>query len=220
MEDQIPIRGRSRFHSAKLVSYYHRLQHGIFNVVIDHILSELNNRFFERSIQLLRRVACLDPWDSFANFEVEKLIELAKIYVDDFSDYDCFRLLGELPIFIDEVRNDNDFSTCIDLGNLSEKMVQTDIYTHFLLVCHLIELALTIIKTERRNKINDDWMNISMINIEQDLFASVEDENILQRFQNLSNHIINLPHKARGMNGAYCICSFEFIMLSYFFEEL
>jgi hypothetical protein len=137
MEDQIPIRGRSRFHSAKLVSYYHHLHHGIFNVVIDQILCELNNRFPERSIQLLRHVACLDPRDSFANFEVEKLIELAKIYVDDFSDYDCLRLLDDLPIFIDEVRNDNDFSTCIDLGNLAEKMVQTDIYSHFPLVCCL-----------------------------------------------------------------------------------
>ena len=193
MEDQTPIRGRSRFHSAKLVSYYHHFHHGIFNVVIDQIVCELNNRFPERSTQLLRRVACLDPGDSFANFEVDKLFELAKIYVDDLSDYDCLRLLDELPIFIDEVRNDNDFSTCIDLGNLTEKMVQTDRYTHFPLVCHLIELALTIIRTERRNKVNDDWLNSSMISIQQDLFASVEDEKILKRFQDLSNRIINLP---------------------------
>ncbi|CAD6226544.1 unnamed protein product [Miscanthus lutarioriparius] len=149
------------------------------------IVCELNNRFPERSTQLLRRVACLDPGDSFANFEVDKLFELAKIYVDDLSDYDCLRLLDELPIFIDEVRNDNDFSTCIDLGNLTEKMVQTDRYTHFPLVCHLIELALTIIRTERRNKVNDDWLNSSMISIQQDLFASVEDEKILKRFQDL-----------------------------------
>jgi hypothetical protein len=63
-------------------------------------------------------------------------------------------------------------------------------------VCRLIEVALTIIKTERINKVNDDWMN--MVNIEQDLFASVEDENILKRFQDLSNCIINLPHEGPG----------------------
>ncbi|XP_022681255.1 uncharacterized protein LOC111256822 [Setaria italica] len=212
MEDMIPVRGRSRCRGAKLVSYYHHFHHGIFNVVIDQVYCELNNRFPERSTQLLRCVACLDPRDSFANFEVQKLVELAKIYKDDFCDYDCIKLAGDLPIFIDEVRNDDNFDTCIDLGNLAEKMVQIGRDTVFPLVYRLIELALilpvatatverafsamNIIKTERRNKMNDDWLNNNMMcYIERDLFASIEDEKILKRFQGLRNRKMNLPNE-------------------------
>jgi len=142
-------------------------------------------------------VACLDPNGSFANFEIEKLVELAKIYKDDFSDYDCVKLRGDLLVFIDEVKIDKDFYTCTDLGNLAEKMVQSDRHTSFPLVYRLIELALillvatttverafsamNIIQTEWRNKMNDDWMNNSMIcYIEWDLFASIDDDKILK----------------------------------------
>lgn len=45
---------------------------------------------------------------------------------------------------IDEVRNDDNFDTCIDLGNLAEKMVQTGRDTTFPLVYRLIELALIL----------------------------------------------------------------------------
>nr|XP_034585268.1 uncharacterized protein LOC117848067 [Setaria viridis] len=53
-------------------------------------------------------------------------------------------LVGDLRIFIDEVRNDDNFDTCTDLGNLAEKMVQTGRDTTFPLVYHLIELALIL----------------------------------------------------------------------------
>jgi hypothetical protein len=158
----------------------------------------------------LRYVACLDLTNEFANFEIEKLVELAKIYYADFSDYECVKLRTELENFIVEVKYDEDFGTCIDLGSLAEKMVQTDRHTYFPLVYRLIELALillvaiatvervfstmNIIKTDRRNKMNDDWINNSMIcYIERDLFASIEDDKILKRFQGLRTREINLP---------------------------
>ena len=212
MEDMIPMRGRSKCRGAKYVTYYHHIHHGIFNVVLDQIICELNNRFPERSTQLLRCVACLDPTNEFANFEIEKLVELAKIYYADFSDYECEKLRTELENFMDEVKHDEEFCSCIDLGGLAEKMVKTDRHTYFPLVYRLIELALilpvatatverafsamNIIKTDRRNKMNDDWMNNSMIcYIERDLFASIEDDKILKRFQGLRNRKINLPPK-------------------------
>ena len=73
----------------------------------------------------MRCIACLDPTNGFTNFEIQKLVELAKIYKDDFIDYECVKLRGDLLVFIDEVRNDKDFDTCIDLGSLAEKMVQS-----------------------------------------------------------------------------------------------
>jgi hypothetical protein len=213
MEEQIPIRGHSRYRGAKLVTHYHHFHHGIFNVVLDQIICEFNNRFPERSTELLRCIACLDPRNSFENFEIQKLVQLARIYADDFTGYECLKLEDELPVFIYEVRNDSKFNTCVDLGNLAEEMVQTDRHTHFPLVYRLIELALilpvatatverafsamNIIKTERRNKMNDEWMNNSMIcYIERELFASVEDGKILKHFQALRNRMMHLPREA------------------------
>ncbi|KAL5662124.1 hypothetical protein ACJX0J_029249, partial [Zea mays] len=45
-----------------------RLHHEIFN---------FNNHFAERSTQLLRCVACLDPNNSFANYDKDKLIQVS-----------------------------------------------------------------------------------------------------------------------------------------------
>jgi hypothetical protein len=161
----------------------------------------------------LRCISCLDPRNSFENFEIQKLVQLARIYADDFTDYECLKLEEDLPVFIYEVRNDSNFNNCVDLGNLAEKMVQTDRHTGSPLVYRLIELALilpvatatverafsamNIIKTERRNKMNDEWMNNSMIcYIERELFASVEDGKILKRFQALRNRMWQLPREA------------------------
>jgi len=214
------------------VTHCHHFHHGIFIAVLDQDICELSNRFLERTTQLLRCISCLDLTNRFANFEIHKLVELAKIYKEDFTDYECVKLRGDL-VFIDEVRNDKDFDSCIDLGSLAEKMVQSDRHTHFPLVYRLIELALilpvatatverafsamNIIKTERRNKMNDDWLNSSMICfIERDLFASIEDEKILKRFQGLRNRKMNLPNEGSRCVLFTCINLFQYIMLSYF----
>jgi hypothetical protein len=54
--------------------------------------------------------------------------------------------------------------------------------------------AMNIIKTERRNKMGDEWMNNSMLcYIERDMFVEIEDEKILKHFQGLRTRKINLP---------------------------
>jgi len=138
---------------------------------------------------------------NFANFEIEKLVELAKIYYVDFNDYEFEKLRTELEKnFIDGVKLDEVLCTCSDPSSLAEKMVQTDRHTYFPLVYRHIELALillvatttverafsamNIIKTDRRNKMNDDLMNNSMLcYTKRDLFASIEDDKILMRFK-------------------------------------
>ena len=89
-------------------------------------------------------------------------------------------------------------------------MVETEKHLLFPLVYKLIELALLVpvsaatverafscmktIKSKSRNRIVDDWFNNFMIcYIERDLFASVEDDKILKRFQGFKNRKINLP---------------------------
>lgn len=109
MDDTIPARGRSRGRGSTMVTYYHRFRYEIFNVVHDQIIVELNNRFAEKSTQLLRCIACLDPTNSFANFDEDKRVELAEMYADDLSIYEIsFVLKNQLETFIADVRSDSD----------------------------------------------------------------------------------------------------------------
>ncbi|EEE51923.1 hypothetical protein OsJ_33533 [Oryza sativa Japonica Group] len=179
----------------------------------------VNNRFAERSTQLLRCIACLDPRNSFANFDEDKLIELARMYAADFSPYDCIVLKDQLETFIADVRADPHFLSCSDLGNLAMKMVQSDRHTVFPLVYRLIELALilpvatatverafsamNIIKTELRNKMADEWLNHRVVcYIERDIFASIDNDKILTHFQELRTRKMKLPLPSGSRSGA------------------
>jgi hypothetical protein len=65
--------------------------------------------YVSRNAQLLRCVACLDLGNYFANYNEDKLVELAQIYVDDFTKYDCVILREQLDTFITEAREDSSF---------------------------------------------------------------------------------------------------------------
>lgn len=213
MEENLTIRGRSRVRGGQQVTYYHHFKNEIFNVVHDQVIVELNNHFPERSTQLLRCIACLDPKNSFANYDRDKLIELAKIYDADFSHYERSGLRTQLGNFIADVRADPYFRNCVDLGILAMKMVETNRHTTFALVYRLIELALIllvatatverafsgisamkIIKTDTRNKMGDEWLNYRMTcYIKRDVFASITNDDILQYFQELKSRLKKLP---------------------------
>jgi hypothetical protein len=211
------------------VTYYHHFKNEISNVVHDKVIVEFNNRFAERSTQLLRCIACLDPKNSFANYDREKLVQLAEIYDLDFSEYECRKLRTQLDYFIDDVRADPSFSNCSDLGVLAMKMVETDRHTTFPLVYRLIELALIlqvatatverafsamkIIKTDlSNNKMGDEWFNHWMVcYIERDVFASIPDDDILQCFQEWKSRLKKLPSIVRynGMLHSDYKCMFN-----------
>ena len=88
-----------------MVTYNHHFKIEIFNVLHDQLIVELNNRFAERSTQLLRCIACLDPKNSFANYNEDKLVDLANMYAADFSTYEVtFVLRNQLDSFIQEAR--------------------------------------------------------------------------------------------------------------------
>jgi hypothetical protein len=60
--------------------------------------------------------------------------------------------------------------------------------------------AMNIIKTELRNKMNDDWVDDSMVcYIERGIFADIEDDVILRRFHGYNNRSCQLP-KAINMS--------------------
>jgi len=211
MTDNIPARGYPRI-SRKVVTCLHYYKIEIFNEVLDRNMVEMNNRFSETSTRLLICTACLDPRDSFSNFDHEKLIELANIYSVDFSSHDCYVLVDQLNIYIDMMKSSPDFLSCDTLGDLALKLVQTRHHLIFPLVYRLITLALTlpvatasverffssmkIVKTDLRNKIGDDWFSDLMICYsEKEIFQKIDDKKIMLRFHALGNRRGHLPRK-------------------------
>ncbi|KAH7653232.1 Ribonuclease H-like protein [Dioscorea alata] len=189
MEDKIPVRGRSN-REGQWITYYHHYH--------------MNNRFTETTTELLTCISCLDPRNSFSRFNHARLLHLAEIYYDDFSIQDLQVLKEQLHTYIYDVRRCFDFVECHDLASLAVKLVESRKHLVFPLVYRLIELALilpvattsversfsamNIIKTDLRNKIGDEWLNDMMIcYIERQLFATIDDEAILVRFQNMQS---------------------------------
>ena len=162
-----------------MVTCFHHYKVQIFNEVLDRNIAEMNNMFAETCTLLLRCIACLDPRDSFSRFDHDKLVELATMYYVDFSSHDCYVISDQLNIYIDLMKRSPEFLACDTLTGLAIKLVQTGHHLIFPLVYHLITLALTLpvatasvervfsclhmIKTDRRNKIGDDWLDDLMV---------------------------------------------------------
>ncbi|XP_071923027.1 uncharacterized protein [Coffea arabica] len=211
MEDSIAIRGNARrSRRGQTITNFHHYRVEIFCEVVDLIIQEMNNRFSEVSTELLSCIACLDPKSSFSQFNVQKLLRLADLYPEDFSSNDYLYLESQLRNYIYNVQRDPQFSEVGDLGSLAQQMVKTGKNTVFPLVYRLIQLALVlpvatasvervfsamnIVKTDLRNKMGDEWMNDCLVvYIEKDIFATIENDQILQRFQRMKTRRMQLP---------------------------
>ncbi|XP_042448120.1 zinc finger MYM-type protein 1-like [Zingiber officinale] len=141
MEENMRTRGRSR-RNGQMITNFHHYRVEIFCEVLDMMVQEMNNRFSESSTEVLTCIACLDPNDSFSQFNIGKLLRLAELYPEDFSLTDCVILEDQLETYIQNVRGE--FSMIEDLGSLAKKMVETGKNTVFSLVYRLIELALVL----------------------------------------------------------------------------
>jgi hypothetical protein len=157
---------------------YQHYRYDCLNPVIDLQLIEFNDRFNEVNSELLTHMAAFSPNNSFCAFKHESLMELAKAYPDDFSPGELDDLSSELHRYIDNVRADARFA---QLGTISEHgKLMVDIKKHlaFPLVYRLLKLvlvlpiatasversfsAMKIVKTVLRNRIGDDFMNVSV----------------------------------------------------------
>ncbi|XP_042451525.1 uncharacterized protein LOC122036308 [Zingiber officinale] len=167
----------------------------LINNVIDIILQEIDSRFSETTTDLLIYMSYLDPRNSFSRFDVQKLVCLAHFYEDDFSWNERMLVEQELETYIDDVRSDERFEGISDLGALAKKMIETMKNRMFSFVYRMIELALLlpVATTTVEKVIGDEWMNDSLVvYIEKDVFNAVDNEPVLQRFQNMDSRRIQL----------------------------
>jgi hypothetical protein len=183
---------------------YQHYRWDCLNSVIDLLLIEFNDRFGETNSNLLTYMAALSPKDSFGDFKLESLIELAKLYPDDFSPEQLKDLAHELPIYIDNIKADERFSNLNTITELAKLMVETKKHQAFSLVYRLLKLvlvlpvatasvercfsAMKIVKTILRNRIGNQFMNDCIISfVEPALVATIPDNVVLDRFQKMKN---------------------------------
>ena len=149
------------------------------------------------------------PIDSFHGFDKEKLVRLAKFYPDDFSYGELLSLEQRLEIYIDNIRRDERFKNVKNLGDLSCLMVKTQKHIAHPLVYRLLKLVLTLpvatvsvercfsavklVKTTARNRIGDQFLSDCMVCfIEKELFDSVSNERVIERFQKMNERRVVL----------------------------
>ncbi|CAN6560158.1 unnamed protein product [Malus baccata var. baccata] len=203
MEEAFILPGRSRRY-APIKTNHHHYRVELFIYVIDEQITELEDRFNEVNTELLIYMTCLSPKDSFVAFDKPKLLRLAQFYPQDFSDEDRLALEDQLEIYIHYVCSSSDFSQLEGIGDLAKKMVETRMHQVFNYVYLLITLSLVlpvatasverafsvmnIVKGPLRNKMGDQWLSDSLlVYIERDIFACIENEAIMLRFQNMKS---------------------------------
>ncbi|XP_073152995.1 uncharacterized protein [Henckelia pumila] len=207
MDDLYVGERRSR-RKAKKVTNLHHYQVEFFNTIIDMQLQELNFRFNEVNTELLLSVACLNPSDSFAAFDRQKLVKLAQFYPKDFSPIQLLSLPDQLENFVMDMRMNFEASELQGLGDISRKMVQTRRDVAYPLVYKLVTLALIlpvatatvqrafsamkIIKNRFRNRMGDEYLNDSLITyVEKDIFRSLSDDVIIIIFRKCQTIEVN-----------------------------
>ena len=110
-----------KFRKKSGITNKHHYEVDCFNDVIDWLVQELDSRFNETSSQLFVCSAAFNPRDSFHDFNVDSLLNLAKLYPDDFSSRDLRDLRHYLCLYIADVREDNRFSNINTISELSQK---------------------------------------------------------------------------------------------------
>ena len=164
----------------------------------------MNHRFFEANTDLLDCIACLDPNNKFSNFDMDKLAHLTDLYSVDFTSTGRTFLSKKLQSFLSDMRIDGRFFNVGDLGSLAKKIKETMKYRVFSIVYRLVELTLLLpvattsvervfsamkaVKTDLRNRMRGEWLNDSLVvYIENEIFDSIDNELILNRFQNMDS---------------------------------
>ena len=175
-----------------------------FNTVVDMQIQEFSERFSEASTELLALMACLNPCDSFAQFDASKLVRLSELYPKDFNSVERMELESQLNLYYANVKEDNSFLNLNGITDLATMMVKKRKHISYPLVYRLLKLALILpvatasvercfsamktIKSDLRNRISQGFLNSCVIcGVEREALANVTDEDVMNRFQNITD---------------------------------
>ncbi|XP_033510281.2 uncharacterized protein [Nicotiana tomentosiformis] len=188
--EEFYIPGKSK-RRPSTITYSHHLRVDLFYSVIDLQLQELNSRFDVVSGNLLLGMASLNPVNSFANLDKEKIMTLAKYYPDEFGKLKLRDLSHQLDTFILHMRRgDLRFSDLKGIGDLAKALVKANLAQSYSLIYLLVKLTLILpvatatvgrafssmkyIKDELRSSISDTFLNDCLVcYFEKEVFTNV-----------------------------------------------
>jgi hAT family C-terminal dimerisation region len=142
-------------------------------------------------------MSCLDPNNSF---NIDKLLKLAQFYPLDFNEWELSILENQLENYRLDMQSNIDFLEVKRMDEFSQKLVEKKKYTVYPLIYILLTLILlvttasvertfsvmNVMKEASRNRMGDQLLNDCLVTyIERDLFKRVDNERIIQRFQNM-----------------------------------
>ena len=171
---------------------------------LDKISQEIDNRFDEVNMELLSCMSALNPSNSFASFDAQKVRRLAEFYPKDIFGSDLVRLELQLDTYIDVMRHDDRFSGLENLVDLSVKLVETNRHNVYDLVYLLLKMVLLLpvatasverafsgmdfVKTKRRNKMSDTLLDDCLVTfMERDILKDVNEDDVIKTFMAIRN---------------------------------
>ena len=90
-------------------------------------MQELDNRFGEQPIELLKLCSALDPKDAYKSFNVDDICRLVeKYYPLDFFERDRIGLKIQLRLFEHDVQNHSKFQNLSSIAELCRRLVETE----------------------------------------------------------------------------------------------
>ncbi|XP_009781353.2 uncharacterized protein [Nicotiana sylvestris] len=207
--EEFYIPGKSK-RRPSIVTYSHHLRVELFYTVIDLQVQELNRRFDVVSGNLLLGMASLNPANSFANFDKERIMTLVKYYPDEFDELK-FRDLSHQPeTFILHMQHgDPRFSDLKGISDLAKALVDANLVETYSLVYLLVKLTLILpvatatierafssmkyIKDELHSSIGDAFLNDYLVcYFEKEVFTNVSNDAIIDRFQSMKKRRVQV----------------------------
>ncbi|KAI3684136.1 hypothetical protein L6452_33355 [Arctium lappa] len=186
-------------HSDHTLEHHYRVD--IFYEAINCQLMELDHRFNDSSMEMLRLASTLDPknaYETFRSVDVRQLVE--QFYPEDFSEHEKTILKMQLQHYVIDVVQHEDYKQLTSIADLCQWLVRSRRETTFDLIYRLLSLLLTlpvstattersfsamnIVKTRMRNKMEDEFLNDSLILfIEREIAEKISLEEIVEDFK-------------------------------------
>jgi hypothetical protein len=183
----------------------HHYHFDIFNTAIDCQLQELNNRFGERTMELLTLSSTLDSSNDYKSFNINDICTLAdKYYSLYFSYQEKMTLKFQSKHFQVDMLNHPKLQRLSSIAELCRGLAETEKSDTYYLIDRLIRLVLTlpmstatteqafsamkIVKTRLRNKMEDKFLADNLlVYIEREISESFNSDLILVDFVSLKS---------------------------------
>ncbi|XP_042437253.1 uncharacterized protein LOC122023248 [Zingiber officinale] len=127
------------------ITVEHHYRFDVFTVAIDFQVEELNSRFKDEAVELLKLSCALEPKENFKLFNVDHIYRLAeKFYSLDFDTQDLHHLRMQLDHYKIDIVGHERFQNLSIISELCRRLIETNKSGSYNLIDRLIRLVLTL----------------------------------------------------------------------------